>query len=233
MITEQNSGNDNNNVQVVIEEGATVASTARIELLSSSSNNVVEITIGNGTVFHPESSLIVIPKSEDNSTEGEEEKEAAPLTKSRVIIGENNLFEEECRVEIDLNLVDDDKTSDNDPIQIIGNYNVFSPRSRVTTGRIGTANSFQSASHITSPTIGQGFVAGPLVRWNENRKNGMNDVVMFLMDNGCGTTMSNGVVGGTVQMRSRVNGTERNMKELDALLPAVRNVVKKNFDLRV
>jgi len=124
-------------------------------IMSSSSSNVKlapgavvcnecelkgDITIGSKTVIHPKAKIIA---------------EAGPI-----IIGENNLIEEQCEI-INRDQQDGSAESGTVPVMIIGNNNVFEVGSEIHSLKIGDNNVLEAKSYLGRQTnLSNGCIVG-------------------------------------------------------------------------
>jgi len=84
-----------------------------------------DITIGTKTVIHPKAKIIA---------------ESGPI-----IIGENNLIEEQCEI---LNIDPSPSNNQNESVMIIGNNNIFEVGSEVNCLKIGDNNIVEAKSYL-------------------------------------------------------------------------------------
>lgn len=155
-----------------------------IQMQSWSKNTAVEVAISNGTIFHPLAKvLITLPYEVDTEI-------------IKVTIGMYNAFEEKCTVEIDLSHAVFEGTFNT--LSIIGDYNVFGPKSSVIGMlSIGSGNSFDANSCVSgrashdngsierSPCIRDGCTFAPLVNFHLDpllQSSTWDHVVVYLLD---------------------------------------------------
>lgn len=151
---------------------------------SSSKNTMVEVAISDGTIFHPLATvLIILPYEVDTDL-------------IKVAIGMYNVFEEKCTVEIDLSHAVFERPVK--ALSIIGDYNVFGPKSSVIgVLSIGNGNRFEANSCISghashdndsierSPCIRDGCTFAPLVNFHLDpllQSSTWDHVVVYLLD---------------------------------------------------
>jgi len=98
-----------------------------------------DITIGTKTVIHPKAKIIA---------------ESGPI-----IIGENNLIEEQCEI-INIEEIEDTETS-TVPVMIIGNNNVFEVGSELHSLKVGDNNVMEAKSYLGRQTnLANGCIVG-------------------------------------------------------------------------
>ena len=218
--------------EIVINEGALVSTKAIINSIlppgtAEKHNLKLKVVIQYGSIFHPGASLFIrLPlSSTENST-------------YVVIVGKNNVFDEACKVVIDLNAFIWKREHQQHKFQIIEEYNQFAPYSYVETGCIGSGNSFEASSTILCNSmihrcsIPNGFVAAPKVQWNynnilshhinddqEEKKSNepydwLEDRIFFYLD-------------GKLQSRKFIHGKERNMRDLENKIPFMRHILRR------
>lgn len=227
---------------VTIEPTATVAASCSIILSDSnssdsppsvlSSTTQITVVISAGNVFHPSSRLVINPpqSSLPTSTLPPSSDKDSSDANIQLRISENNLFEEECMVTIDM-----DSTAvsfiDGSSV-VIGSYNQFAPKCEVKTQKIGNCNIFRSHSSANVPTIRNGnmFMSG--VRVDAGNSSGIcNDCVYFALQVSDVSIIKNRRKYKLETRNRKGNGTKINMIEVSLLLDASRSIVCKNHPL--
>ena len=194
-------------MNIVIEPNATVAIHSSISLEKTSlpesiSTNQVTVVIAGGNVFHPFSELLIIPPQSSEARDSDNTDEI------KVRIGENNLFEEGCKVVLDLNT---------DQISGIGSYNQFAPLCHVQATRIGNGNVFESKSRVSVTAVQNGSIFSLFVQiWDSDIE----------YDNKMAY-----VLKGKTQLRNRRMGMIKTMENMGLLLAAHRKIVQRNHRL--
>mmetsp|Transcript_15119 Transcript_15119/g.18428 ORF Transcript_15119/g.18428 Transcript_15119/m.18428 type:complete len:304 (-) Transcript_15119:81-992(-) len=167
------------NLHLIIESTALVAQSARIKVVqptsgtivstnilgdSSSPNNNnntqnanVELMITHGNVFHPQSNLTIVLPVSTTTTSNFDGGDGSTMYK--ISIGENNLFEEECNVILDLKShyptkeeEGEEAATAKESLTLIGSYNLFTPKSHVQVHTIGNGNIFHPFCNLISST---------------------------------------------------------------------------------
>lgn len=206
--------------------------------------------------MHPHSHLIVLapPISTDDGTDSNASSSSSSITRLNLIIGANNVFEERCRVVIDL--TDEIKKigdSKNDvSFLMIGSGNVFSVMSHVqcrTT--IGDYNVFSAASQVHVHQVQNGCNFSPNVRYlnsktiNENENKG--DGGGFVLDHQVVFRLSlqsqpkNGNAKRNddddyddckgICVRNHLDGAVRNKVDVLAYIATMRGIMEKHHKL--
>jgi len=204
----------------------------------------IKLIIAGGNLFHPQSRLILIPpESQNNTTTTQTNDEQGGLVVVR--IGENNVFEEECTILLDLRTMNQSPSEDEESVTtIIESYNQFAPRSSVRSTHIGNANIFQPLCHLSIPTIKNGNIFGSTLQITIG--NGATDDLSFVDDeptNDAGASFFQEKVLYMVRadkqqpdvnrhvVRPHVHGMKRNMRVVGLILGATRTLVRKNHRL--
>ena len=191
----------------------------------------LNLVISNGNVIHPYSTIQVIPPKVLK----------CDLT---IRVGNNNLFEEQCQVTIDLSDfelqgADIDEYGEGDSSTekklsahtIMGSYNQFGPRSKVLASSIGNSNIFKPLCDLTLGKIKHGniFQVGaqidvnaPQTPFNKDQTE-YDEKVVFVLN------QSNGIsdVSGRNQLvRNHLHGVKKNMADVSLLLLAARKIIE-------
>lgn len=162
----------------------------------------VTIRVGANTIFHPSSSLTIIMHSKianDN-----------PII---LEIGSNNVFDDQCRITIDLNN-DGEEGPEKDTL-IIGEGNFFESMSHVRCRSISSFNVFGARSRVQVNNILDGCVITPAMIYSGDR---LESEVVFYVNKGW-------------YIRKHVNGKERNQKEIIAYVLSMKDVITKHHAL--
>lgn len=244
--------------EITVDEGAIVASKSTIQYMTAKGEPAsdalpkVKLVVKFGTIFHPGSNLVIrlaeIPSEDDIENNNASSKQETVIT---CIIGKNNLFEETSRLVIDLGAptctwqdISKRTRRHEREFDIVGDFNRFAPRSNVQTGSVGSGNSFEAASYIDSvhSSLGRvldGFVAAPNVRWIGHPLQSLLHKNEEIKEEKSNDDYNHDVLGnkvfftlnGQVTSRPHQNGKERNIKALEAMLPAMRVVVRRYHKL--
>eukprot|EP00555_Chaetoceros_dichaeta_P001447 CAMPEP_0198278038 /NCGR_PEP_ID=MMETSP1447-20131203/66172_1 /TAXON_ID=420782 /ORGANISM="Chaetoceros dichaeta, Strain CCMP1751" /LENGTH=272 /DNA_ID=CAMNT_0043973103 /DNA_START=37 /DNA_END=855 /DNA_ORIENTATION=- len=213
----------------------------------------IKLIIAGGNLFHPQSRLILIPpESQNNNTttiQTNDEQQGGLVV---VRIGENNVFEEECTILLDLRTMNQSSPSPSSEDEesvvttIIESYNQFAPRSSVRSTHIGNANIFQPLCRLTIPTIKNGNIFGSTLQITIGSGATANDLVFVDDDeptNDAGASFFQEKVLYMVRadkqqpdvnrhvVRPHVHGMKRNMRVVGLILGATRTLVRKNHRL--
>jgi len=229
-----------NPLDVIIHPNAVVAVSSQISIetdlpqlsTSQSPPTIIKLIVTGGNLFHPHSRLLLIPPSpESQNTLTRNDGEGLVVR-----IGENNIFEEECNIILDLRKVKYYASKEGSVIDIIGSYNQFAPLSHVHSNHIGNANIFQPMCHLDIPDIKNGNIFGStlkvntdsdglfLVDDNNDAANYFQEKVMYIV-NDKQNELNRQVV------RPHAHGMKRNMRVVGLLLGATRSIIQKNHRL--
>ena len=221
---------------------------------TSSAVPKLKLQVKFGTMFHPGAHLlirlspdVVSLKSEEENASSQSSSSSSSPPELTCVIGRNNLFHETCHVVIDFTAPfwrrttqQPQKHNNTNNIPIIGDYNHFAPKCHIETGSIGSGNVFEASSSMicmyssSGGVISDGVVVSPKVKWNpsppnpaiddDNDNDGkdselkLNNRVLFVLNN-------------QVTSRRYPNGKERNIKDLEPKLSAMRAVLRRYHKL--
>jgi hypothetical protein len=239
--------------ELILEPNATVALSSHINLVDFDSEKIIDsepesdsgtasettkphclnLVIANGNVIHPYSTIHIIPPK----------SLSCDLT---FRVGDNNLFEEQCRVTIDLSNFEVQDTNADGTDEgaapkekkltvhsIMGSYNQFGPRSKVRASSIGNSNIFKPLCDLTLGRIKHGnvFQVGAQIDVNAPKislakdDTDFDEKVVFVLN------QSNGIddMSGRHQLvRSHLHGVKKNMADVSLLLLAARKIIEKH-----
>ena len=227
--------------ELILEPNATVALSSHINLVDLDSEEIIgnepesdtgtasetakphclNLVIANGNVIHPYSTIHIIPPK----------SLSCDLT---FRVGDNNLFEEQCRVTIDLSNFEVQDGNVDEPTKvhsIMGSYNQFGPRSKVRASSIGNSNIFKPLCDLTLGRIKHGnvFQVGAQLDVNAPKLSlakddtDFDEKVVFVLN------QSNGIsdVSGRNQLvRNHLHGVKKNMADVSLLLLAARKIIE-------
>lgn len=195
-------------LHLCLEANAVICQSAQFLLDSEiESNSDVRITLRilGGNVVHPNAIIQIVPPLESGEY--------------TLCIKENNLFEEESFLSINLRTLDPDTKE----IAIVGSYNLFSSKSQVRCKSIGNGNIFHPCCKIDGvKEIKHGNVFQSTLVLESGSKVPINtDSMVFFRDNS------------RIGFRSRlhINGVEKNMNNVSLLLRAVRKILRAEHRL--
>lgn len=199
-------------IHISLEQNATVSKTCKFSIVESTSSELskhendatIKLIIASGNVFHPNVRISFIP----------------PQLQTDIIIrvGENNIFEEESLLILDLSQHDGTST---DELQLVGSYNQFAPRCKVQCRSIGNANIFNPLCDLELSTIKSGNIYQSSVKIH-NQLVVHQENVCFLM------TEDDDHSHDLVRTRAHSRGVQVNMSEVSLLLVAARKIVQDN-----
>jgi len=229
-----------NSLDIIIHPNAVVAVSSQISIetdLPPASTSLsppvnIKLIVAGGNLFHPHSRVILIPPSAESHNTPTQNNGQGLVVR----IGENNVFEEECNIILDLRKMKESTSEEGSVINIIGSYNQFAPRSYVRSNHIGNANIFQPMCHLDIPNIKNGNIFGSTLQVNI----GAND--LFLVDDNHDATnfFQEKVMYMVSDKQTEVNrqvvrphdhGMKRNMRVVGLVLGATRNIVQMNHRL--
>ena len=210
--------------------------------------------------MHPHSHMIILAPNnnvggnnsetttDDNNEHHPQTQPATTVVQFNLIIGANNLFEERCRVEIDLtnhiqklDLQRHDNVVD---VTIIGNGNVFSAMSKVQCQTsIGDYNVFGAASQVHVHRVRNGCNFAPNLRYScldcyatsGGVDAGLDHQVVFRLCCCCSNDKGNvndlGDDYKGICLRDHLDGAARNKEDVLAYIAAMAGIVKKHHKL--
>jgi len=215
-------------LEIIIEPNAIVALSSQLHLETSGesasppSSPNIKLVIAGGNLLHPHSRLSIIPPPHVTQNETESQGESLVIR-----IGENNVFEEECDVILDLRQAGKKKSKEDVEtiVNIIGSYNQFAPRCHVRSNRIGSANIFQSMCNLEIPYIKNGNIFGNMLQVIDVDEEGQSfqEKTLFIVSNN-----EKQIDSRQQLIRPHKHGMKKNMREVGLLLGSTRKLVQKN-----
>jgi hypothetical protein len=200
-------------IQISLEQNAIVPKTCRFSIMENASSDskhendaTIKVIIASGNVFHPNARISIIP----------------PQLQSDIIIriGENNLFEEESLLVLDLSQQQDEGSSAGGELQVMGSYNQFAPRCKVQCQSIGNANIFNPLCDLMLSSIKSGNVYQSSVK--------IHDLLVVHQEKVCFRMTEDDDSHDSVRIRNHTRGVQVNVSEVSLLLVVARKIVQKN-----
>uniref|UniRef100_A0A6U3W0P5 Uncharacterized protein n=1 Tax=Ditylum brightwellii TaxID=49249 RepID=A0A6U3W0P5_9STRA len=234
-----------NGYKVTIEDGALVCKSVTIGILAEAGTaekfkekREINVIISAGNIFHPGSCLLFrLPTHSDDDNDNMGDDESGTM---EVVVGKNNLFEESCRVVIEL---DRQKEQRN---EAIATCNRFAPFSNITCRSIGSANAFEPSCRVVCSAIGDGNVFAQFATYHpatsdsnssqEEKKgsgddddNTISEKVIFAIHN---ASWENQEGRAMIHTRNHAHGIERNTTQINDMLESYRPMILKHHAIR-
>lgn len=206
---------DMTKIQISLEQNATVPKTCKFSIMENTSSDskhendaTIKVIIASGNVFHPNARISIIPlKSQSDII---------------IRIGENNLFEEESLLILDLSQREGGSSAGE--LQLVGSYNQFAPRCKVQCKSIGNANIFNPFCDLVLSSIKSGNIYQSYVK--------IHDLFVVHQENVCFLMKEDDNQShDPFRIRDHTRGVQTNVSEVSLLLVAARKIVQKNHQI--